>query len=301
MTRGSFCPSSVCVGEKREANGQHVSSCARRPRERTGMLEMRKRQQSRGEHRYTYRRKGCGAKARPAIKPVVVAKLVDLDALLVRGLMRHLLCHHHRLGVRLRGERPVHGQVGGKFKMLLEGEFGYGSLVAQDGKRRHDSICLRPAEGAQRNTHTRLDSGAAPESLAGRQTDRERASAADVRQDAASWGGAERRSDGRRAAGQWGIDEDGRVATSDGLGCDVRVCWSSVAPRKMSPQGRTTGSGLSSRQGNGNERNRGAARDGVRSKQTAADSRAGETEARGWLVQDADVVDAGVAGRRSMM
>lgn len=69
---------------------------------------------------YTYICVGCGAEAGSAIKPVIVAQFIDFDALLVRRLMRHLLCHHQRLGVRLGGERPIRGQVWSNLKMLLK-------------------------------------------------------------------------------------------------------------------------------------------------------------------------------------
>lgn len=42
-----------------------------------------------------------GAEAGAAIKPVIVSKLVDLDALLVRRVMRHRVCHHQGFGVPL--------------------------------------------------------------------------------------------------------------------------------------------------------------------------------------------------------
>lgn len=45
-----------------------------------------------------YRDEAGGAETGAAVKPVIVAKLVDLDALLVgRRLMRHGLCHHQAL------------------------------------------------------------------------------------------------------------------------------------------------------------------------------------------------------------
>ena len=86
----------------------------------------------------TYDEKGRGAKAGAAVKPVIVAQLIHLDAPLVRRLMRHRLCHHQRLGVPLRGELTIGDQVRRKFKMLLEGELGCRRLVVtEDGKRRH--------------------------------------------------------------------------------------------------------------------------------------------------------------------
>lgn len=51
--------------------------------------------------------------------------------------MRHLLCHHQRLGVRLRGDlRRVRDQVWRDFEMLLQRELGR-LVVAEEGKRRH--------------------------------------------------------------------------------------------------------------------------------------------------------------------
>lgn len=86
----------------------------------------------------THRVKCCRAKARAAVKPVVVAKLIDLYALLVRRLMWHGLCHHRRLGgIRLWDELAVGTQIGCDFEMLLQREFGDGRLRTQDAERRH--------------------------------------------------------------------------------------------------------------------------------------------------------------------
>lgn len=42
-----------------------------------------------------------GTEAGTAVEPVIVAELVDLDALLVRRVMRHRVCHHQGFGVPL--------------------------------------------------------------------------------------------------------------------------------------------------------------------------------------------------------
>lgn len=47
----------------------------------------------------TYGNEGGSTKAGTSIEPVIVAKLVDLDALFVCRLMRHCLCHHQRFVV----------------------------------------------------------------------------------------------------------------------------------------------------------------------------------------------------------
>lgn len=72
-----------------------------------------------GEER-TYRVKSGRTKARAAVKPVIVTQLVDLDALLVLGLMRHRLRHHQQLRVTLGGEGGVGDQIGSDVEMLLE-------------------------------------------------------------------------------------------------------------------------------------------------------------------------------------
>lgn len=71
-----------------------------------------------------YLGKSRRAEAGTTVEPVIVAQLVDLDALLVRCLMRHRLCHHQRLGVALGGKAVISYQVRGDFEMLLEREFG---------------------------------------------------------------------------------------------------------------------------------------------------------------------------------
>lgn len=51
--------------------------------------------------RRTYLHEPGGTEAGASIEPVIIAQLVDLDALFVRRLMRHGLCHHHRLNAPL--------------------------------------------------------------------------------------------------------------------------------------------------------------------------------------------------------
>lgn len=87
----------------------------------------------------TYRRKLGGTEACSAIKPVIVAQLVDLDALLV--LMRHRLCHHRGLGIVPRDSElaTVADQIGDQVEMLLQGQLRRLGLV-EDGKRRHGAL-----------------------------------------------------------------------------------------------------------------------------------------------------------------
>lgn len=83
----------------------------------------------------THPRKLGGTEARAAVKPVVVAQLIDLDALLV--LMRHRLRHHQGLGIVPRDELvAVAHQVGREVEMLLQGQLRRLGMV-EDGERRH--------------------------------------------------------------------------------------------------------------------------------------------------------------------
>lgn len=86
----------------------------------------------------THGRKLGGTEARAAVKPVVVAQLIDLDALLV--LMRHRLCHHQGLGIVPRDELvAVAHQVGREVEMLLQGQLRRLRMV-EDGERRHGAV-----------------------------------------------------------------------------------------------------------------------------------------------------------------
>lgn len=60
-----------------------------------------------------------GAEAGTAIEPVIVTEFVDLDALLVRCVMRHRVCHHQGIGVPLRDGLIVVEQVVGQIEMLV--------------------------------------------------------------------------------------------------------------------------------------------------------------------------------------
>lgn len=63
-----------------------------------------------------------GAEAGTAVEPVIVTQFVNFDALPVRGLMRHRLGHHQRLGVALGDEAVVtiiRYQIGGDIEVLL--------------------------------------------------------------------------------------------------------------------------------------------------------------------------------------
>lgn len=59
----------------------------------------------------TYRHEAGIAEAGAAVEPVIVAELVDLDAPLVRCLMRHGLCHHQRFGRRLGDDAAIGDEV----------------------------------------------------------------------------------------------------------------------------------------------------------------------------------------------
>lgn len=86
----------------------------------------------------THGRKLGGTEARAAVKPVVVAQLIDLDTLLV--LMRHRLCHHQGLGIVPRDELvAVAHQVGREVEMLLQGQLRRLGMV-EDGERRHGAV-----------------------------------------------------------------------------------------------------------------------------------------------------------------
>lgn len=60
----------------------------------------------------TYRHEARVAEAGAAVEPVIVAEFVDLDALLICRLMRHLLCHHQGFGRLLRDDVAIAEQGG---------------------------------------------------------------------------------------------------------------------------------------------------------------------------------------------
>ena len=84
----------------------------------------------------TYSLKARAAEAGASVEPVIVAELVDLDALLIGGLMRHGPCHHQRLGLSLDSEVRIRSQIRGEFEMLLQGQLRW-FVVTQNRKRRH--------------------------------------------------------------------------------------------------------------------------------------------------------------------
>ena len=103
-----------------------------------------------GGKRKPYLGKGRDAEAGTAVEPVTVAEFINLDALLVRGLMRHRLCHHRRLGVALRDDNAiVCYQARGDVEVLLEGEFRRSLVVTQKRERRHGFFLGAPGEGTQ--------------------------------------------------------------------------------------------------------------------------------------------------------
>ena len=74
--------------------------------------------------------KGCDAEASSSVEPVIVAELVDLDALLFRRLMRHGLCHHQQVRSPLwdgaTGAAAAANQLWREVEMLLERKLGVG-------------------------------------------------------------------------------------------------------------------------------------------------------------------------------
>lgn len=88
------------------------------------------------ERTTTYSLEARAAEAGASVEPVIVTELVDLDALLIGGLMRHGLCHHQRIWLSLGSEVRVRSQIRCKFEMLLQGQLRW-FVVAQDRKRRH--------------------------------------------------------------------------------------------------------------------------------------------------------------------
>lgn len=78
-----------------------------------------------------------GAEAGAAVEPVVVTKLVDLDALLIRRRMRHGLCRHRQrlVGLQVVSQAGVVvlEQLGGQVEVLLQRELGVG--LTEEGER----------------------------------------------------------------------------------------------------------------------------------------------------------------------
>ena len=78
------------------------------------------------------------AEAGAAVEPVIVAELVDLDAPLVRRLMRHRLCHHQGLGRRLVDDGAVVDQMRRRSSVELMGRKRQVRLSrAEENKGRH--------------------------------------------------------------------------------------------------------------------------------------------------------------------
>lgn len=79
----------------------------------------------------------CGStEAGAAIEPVIISKLVDLDTLLIRRLMRHRLCRHRQrlFGLEVgRQATAVLEEFGREVEVLLEREFGVG--LTEEGER----------------------------------------------------------------------------------------------------------------------------------------------------------------------
>lgn len=123
MTRGSLRPSSSC----RRYSQQLIPGAKVHTKCRIGRTST------------TYSLKARAAEAGASIEPVIVAEFVDLDALLIGGLMRHGLCHHQRLGLSLDSEVRIRNQIRGKFEVLLQGQLRW-FVGTQNRKRRHDSL-----------------------------------------------------------------------------------------------------------------------------------------------------------------
>lgn len=89
--------------------------------------------------REAHRTKGGGAEAGAPIKPVVVAKFVDLDSSPIRRRMRHRLCRHRQrvFGVRLSRKMIVVQKFGCEVEMLLQGELSI--RVTEKSESRHVS------------------------------------------------------------------------------------------------------------------------------------------------------------------
>ena len=79
----------------------------------------------------TYRSVRSSAKASPSVEPVIVAELIDFDAPLVLGLLRHVLRHHRRVFALLQrdvglvlGRQTGARRVGGKGERASPGPLG---------------------------------------------------------------------------------------------------------------------------------------------------------------------------------
>lgn len=98
----------------------------------------------------TYLHKSSGAEAGASVEPVIVAQLVDLDAFLVRRMMRHGLCHHQWFGAPLGAETGVAEDIGGEVEVLLKGQLSVG--LAKDGERHFPVGRSRLEWGAARSS-----------------------------------------------------------------------------------------------------------------------------------------------------
>lgn len=86
--------------------------------------------------RGTYRDEARETEAGAAVEPVIVAELVNLDASLIRRLMRHRLCHHQRFGRRLSEDVAIGDQVWCDLELMgRKRQFGLGR--AEESKGRH--------------------------------------------------------------------------------------------------------------------------------------------------------------------
>lgn len=121
----------------------------------------------------TYAHESCGAEAGAPVEPVIVAQLVNLDALPIRRLMRHGLCHHQRFRAPLRrGEATVADeQVRAEVQIqvrLLQQQVGVAMSRGDDGERRHlfrrgweaTTTTARRRRGVARDGGTKDDVGA---------------------------------------------------------------------------------------------------------------------------------------------
>jgi len=91
----------------------------------------------------THGTEGGRAEARSAVKPVIVAKLVNLNSPPVRRRMRHGLCRHRQrvIGVRLNTNTIILQEIGREIDVLLERKLSIG--MTEESERRH--VSSRPA------------------------------------------------------------------------------------------------------------------------------------------------------------
>ncbi len=114
------------------------------------------------------RRKGCDkaysieggcTEAGAAIKPVIVAKLVDLNSSPIRRRMRHRLCRHRQrvFGVHLSPKTIVVQKLGREIQVLLKRELSI--RVTKESEGRH--VSSKSARYSAGRAHTTTNSATA--------------------------------------------------------------------------------------------------------------------------------------------